>query len=384
MGKLNARVCRSAKPAERPYTLGDGNGGHGLMLRVMPNGNKGWIQRLKLHGTAINVGLGGYPDVSLPAARDAAMANHAQVRAGVDPRRGRRPAAAGVQATGAQTPLAAFVDDVIRAKRGEWKDPERLESQWRASLAHVPSLLKMPVSEITPGAALAVLQPLARSKPSVAAKVRSRLGEAMDHAAIVGACTSNPFARLAKPLKVRKRTRGHHRALPYADAPAAVAKLVECDKPLTLALAFQILTAVRPNEAFGARRSEIDGNVWTIPTERMKTGRVHRVPLSPAALDLLRRAERHGSGEIVFRGHRGGALHPNRAMDAVRMVGLETTAHGFRSTFRDWCAETNQPREIAEAALAHTVKGVEGAYLRSDVFERRRKVMDDWGAFLLG
>ncbi len=382
MGKLTARFCASVRPAATVTSHGDGRGGHGLRLRVMPNGSKNWYQTVRLHDRGVNLGLGGFPEVSLPEARLIAVQNYVKAKAGRDPRQNVRQG--GAQRTGPRSEtLGEYMDQVIRARRSRWKDPRTMESHWRGSLKHASPLLVMPVSEVTPGVALNVLEPMMLTRPTVALQLRSRLAEALDRAVIDGLRPDNPFKTIARHLVVpRGSNRNHHKALPYADVPAAVAKLVAMDSPCTLALAFQILTAVRPGEALGARRSEVVGDVWTIPASRMKAGREHRVPLSAPALGILARAHSLATGELVFPAPRGGTLHPARASKTVREMGIGGTPHGFRSSFRDWCAETGKPRELAEAALAHTVAGVEGSYFRSDLFERRRTLMDSWGEYV--
>ena len=178
----------------------------------------------------------------------------------------------------------------------------------------------------------------------------------------------------------------HHRALPHAQVGVALEKIRRSAAHPTavLALQFQALTAVRPTEARLARWDEIDfeGRIWTIPPERMKTKREHRVPLSARAVQVLDEAHQYTDGSgLVFSG-RNGPISRKVASNTLRRVGISAVPHGFRSSFRDWCGETGVPRELAEAALGHTVRGVEGAYARSDLLERRREVMDNWAKYV--
>ena len=388
MSNLTPRFCKSVKPTSAVKSYGDGPRGRGLRLRVLPSGAKNWYQVLKRNGERITLGLGSYPDVSLTAARDLAAANHLKVKAGGDPRRvratrSRKPAA--TAAPSRQTTLAECVEQVIDRKRREWKNPRVMERQWRGSLEHVAVLLAMPAGEVSTADALPVLERLSADVPTTARTVCSRLAEATDRAVLLGLRSDNPFRTVAKVIAT-KNGRSHHSSMPYADVPAAVAKLIAADSPKALAAAFQILTAARPTEAVQARWDEIDGDagVWTIPGDRMKAGREHRVPLSAAAVRVLDMARAHARNGLVFPAPQGGSMKSSRLREALDAAGVAHTAHGFRSSFRDWCAESGKPREVAEAALAHVVRGVEGAYFRTDLFERRRKVMDEWGEYVAG
>ncbi|MYE23139.1 MAG: DUF4102 domain-containing protein [Gammaproteobacteria bacterium] len=386
MTNLTAKFCASVKARKSVKSYGDGRGGHGLRLIVRPAGSKAWYQKLYYAGAYINVGLGSFPDVGLQDARERAMRNRLAVKDGQDPRR-QDPFAVSLGAESAPAfrkpsvgaTVAELVDGVIAAKRGEWKNAERMESQWRSSLKHAPGLMAMKAAEVTPADVLATLEPLAAKLPTVAPAVKSRLGEAMDRAVVLGLRQDNPVS----VVKLPKRKGGNFAAMPWKDVPKAVATLLAADEPMAYALAFQILTAARSSEALGLRTGEVEGDLWTVPGERMKAKREHRVPLSPQALSVLEQAKPHGVGTIAFPGKRGSVRNGGSHTETMRRYGLEGTAHGFRSAFRDWCAEQGEPRELAEAALAHVVGGVEGAYFRSDLLERRRELMNRWGAFVL-
>jgi integrase len=236
-----------------------------------------------------------------------------------------------------------------------------------------------------------VLEPLWRTRTETASRLRGRIEAVLDWAAVRGHRSGDNPARwrgnldkLLPPRSKVQRAR-HHPALPYGEVPAFVAELREQDGIAALALRFVILTACRTGEAIGARWSEMDGDTWTVPGERMKSGRPHRVPLSAEAVAVLD-AVRGLDAAFVFPGGRRGKPLSNAAMTALlkRMGHGAITVHGFRSSFRDWAAEqTAFPREVAEAALAHVLADkVEAAYRRSDLFERRRRLMDAWAGYL--
>ena len=344
------------------------------------------------------MGLGGYPGVSLAEARKAAGRNYFDVEAGRDPRRRSRKATASNAAPSvtrraalpATATLGEYVERTIEAKRGTWKDARAMEGQWRSSLKHAGALLQTPVAEVTAGDALAILEPLAADRPSVATVLRSRLGEAIARAIVEGACTANPFVEV-KPFiaaQMPKRGHEHYAALDWREVPAAFAKLKATGTVKALAAAWQVANAVRPKNAAEARYSQIDGETWTVPAEGMKGGVAHRVPLSEAALGVLAEVrERHKhAGDFLFPG-RAGSIRRPRLIEACRDVGLgHTTAHGFRASFTDWHLTNNPdiPREVAERALAHVEGGVRGAYARSDLFEPRVELMARWGAFIDG
>ena len=366
----------------KPGRYGDGRGGFGLYLRVRSRTNgrlaKSWGQRIRLAGRETNLGLGTFPIVTLAEARTKALHNRREVEAGRDPRRD-------VGLT-----FSDAAERVIRLHAKGWKNAERVSGQWRATFRdHAAPFTAKPVHEITSGDVLAALSPIWASKPTAARSALQRIGAVMLWAQARGLRSDNPAGPVVVAALPRQNgRRKHYAALPYAEVAAALATIrgdVRRSLAVRLALHFMILTAARPAEARDATWSEIDlsARVWTIPPERMKSHREHRVPLSDAALDVLRQARSLGSAVHCFPSPVTGKALANRAFAPV-VQALGATAHGFRSSFRDWCGETGVRREVAEAALAHTVKGVEGCYARSDLLERRRSAMDDWGEYVTG
>ena len=272
-----------------------------------------------------------------------------------------------------------------------WKD-DASEKQWRQCFQDYvfPKLGHKRVGEITTADVLACLVPIWDEKRPTAARVRRRIGAVMKWAVARGYREDNPADdAIAAALPRGRRHRTHFRALPHGEVGAALEAVRESDAWLgiRLCLEFVALTATRSGEARRARWPEIDCDraTWTVPAERMKGGREHRVPLSSGALAVLERAREieNGSG-LIFPSFKGFELRSPQVAGAFRDLGIPSTVHGLRSSFRDWAAETGVDRTVAEAALAHKVGGVEGAYFRSDLFERRRRVMEDWSAYLAG
>ena len=280
-------------------------------------------------------------------------------------------------------------EKVIALHAKNWKG-DASEKQWRQCLRDYvfPKLGRKRVGEITTADVLACLAPIWNEKRPTAARVRRRIGAVMKWAVARGYREDNPAGdAIAAALPGGTRHRTHFRALPHGEVGTALEAVRESDAWLgiRLCLEFVALTATRSGEARRARWPEIDRDraTWTVPAERMKTGREHRVPLSTGALAVLEeaRAIENGSG-LIFPSFKGRELRSPQVAGAFRDLGIPSTVHGLRSSFRDWAAETGVERTVAEAALAHKVGGVEGAYFRSDLFERRREVMQDWSAYL--
>ena len=353
-----------------------------LNLRVLPFGARSWVQRLTVHGRERAMGLGGYPVVSLAEARDKALENRRLARAGGDPTAlGRRKAV---------PTFEVACGKVIAFHADGWKDSGKSAAQWRASLRDyaMPQLGDMPVSAIEPRHVIACLLPIWNEKRETARRVRQRISAVMKWAVAEGYRTDDPAGEvLTAALPKNGTTRKHHRALPHAQVGEALAQVRASEAwPATkLALEFTVLTASRSGEVRGARWEEIDwdAEVWTVPADRMKAKKSHRVPLSGRALEILREAEslRDGSG-LVFASVNGKALSDSTMSKLLREQRVGCVVHGFRSSFRDWCAETSVDRAAAEAALAHVVKGVEGAYFRSDMLNARRELMQDWAEYI--
>ena len=392
MGKLNAARLRTLT---KPGAYGDGAG---LYLQVRGPEQRSWRYRFKLNGEAHLMGLGTLADVSLAEARDAAAAARKLVRQGIDPiarRRAERVDAAG--RAGLNT-FAEVADAYIAAHAASWRNAKHRQ-QWRNTLDTYarPVLGNLGVAMVDTGAVMRVLEPIWREKPETASRLRGRIELVLDYATARGWRTGDNPARWRGHMDNLLPSRGkiarveHHAALPWRQIGAFMADLAKQEGVGALALRFAILTAARTGEVIGARWSEIDmpAAVWRVPAGRMKAGREHRVPLSDAALDVLRQAAKlilkQDPAAFVFPGGKAGKPLSSMAMLMLlrRMERGDLTAHGFRSTFRDWCAEaTNYPREIAEAALAHTLRDkTEAAYQRADLMDKRRRLMADWATF---
>jgi integrase len=393
-----ARMIEKLSPAKvqkvkKPGLYGDGAG---LWLNVGPTGGKSWIYRFMLDGNAREMGLGPLHTIGLAEARQAAAACRRQRLAGIDPidernagRKARRQEAA--KAITFKNCAAKY----IAANRSGWRNAKH-GAQWEATLSAYayPIIGELSVATIDTGHVTRILEPIWATKPETAARVRGRVEAVLDYAATHRWREGENPARwrghlenvLPKRSKVRKVE--HHAALPWGEMGAFMATLETQEGTGALALRFAILCAARTGEVIGAQWDEIDmkAAVWTVPGERMKSGREHRVPLNDAALAVLREAGRlrEGDGTFVFPGGKRGKPLSNMAMLALlrRMERGDLTAHGFRSTFRDWAAETGQPADLAEAALAHVVGDKTVAvYQRGDLLDRRRKLMTAWAAF---
>ena len=382
MAKANRLTVRDIEALDKPGIHGDGNC---LFLRVRPGGSKQWYQIVTVKGKRIERGLGGYPLVSLQEARDTAFENRRALRRGENPFETREQAAAAI--SNAPT-FAEALEAVLAVQRQSWKNPKS-EARWRASLRDyaMPTIGKMPVDAITSADVYAIVEPIWGTKRETAQRVKQRIGAVMAWAKVNQHRTDNPVDDLDSALPKARPAKTHHRALPYAEVPNAIAKVRETGAHISTKLAFEflVLTAARSGEVRLATWGEIDrkAKTWTIPAERMKAKAEHVVPLSNAAFDVLEAvAEEFGEGddgELIFPTVRGKAQSDNTISKLLRENGVDAVPHGFRSSFRDWAAEHGVERDIAEAALAHTVRNaVEAAYLRTDYLEKRRGVMERW------
>jgi integrase len=393
---LTAVKVRTARPGR----YGDGKG---LYLLVRSADARFWLFRYRRNGRMREMGLGSVADVSLAKAREKAMDLHRKVMAGTDPlaeREARALAekAAAQHATVRAITFADVADHYIVAHEAGWRNAKH-KYQWRATIDTyaAPFIGDVPVAAVDVGGVMRVLEPIWREKPETASRLRGRIESVLDYATARGWRAGDNPARWRGHLASLLPARGvfakveHHAALPWREIGPFMARLAEQEGVAALALRFAILTAARTGEAIGATWGEIDmaAAVWTVPAGRMKASREHRVPLSNAALAVLREAARlrtdAGADAPVFPGGKPGKPLSNTAMlMLLRRLGRgDLTAHGFRSSFRDWCAEsTNHPREVAEAALAHTLTDrVEAAYRRGDLMEKRSWLMADWGEF---
>lgn len=391
------------------YVVG---GVDGLRLKVKPSGARSWILRAMVGGRRREIGLGGYPDLSLAEARRKAKEKRAEIEKGVDPVEERRAARAALLAAQAEAErrrytFGAAFESFMERKAAELGSEKRAHN-WSAGLRlHVlPALAETPVAEITRDDVLAVLTPIWTEKTTTAARVRQRL-EAILQAAIVEGHRAEPNparwagnldALLPAPGRIARVT--HHPALSLAEAPAWFADLRARSGNSARALEFAALTAARSGEVRGATWEELDpaAKMWVIPAARMKAGKPHRVPLTERMVALLEAQPRRNDSAFVFPAKRGGALSDMALSSVMRKIaqarpgcyldpetGRPAVPHGLRSTFRNWTAETGVDRDLAEICLAHTVgSAVERAYRRSDMVERRREVLAAWGAFVAG
>ncbi|MBS7790086.1 integrase arm-type DNA-binding domain-containing protein [Roseococcus sp. SDR] len=409
-GKLTAKTVEALTAKDR-HTVGRHTDGGGLHLHIRADGRAGWVLRYRLHGRQRDMSLGGYPDVSLKAAREAADAARQSIKAGRDPIRERqREVHQATESASKDRTFKAAMESAIASREGVWKN-EKHKWQWRATLEKhaLPILGELPVSEVAGDDVMRVLRPIWAKTPETASRLRGRIETVLDHAhALKWRQGENP-ARwrghlselLPNPSKLAPVQR--QPALPWPQVPEFLVALRGRRGMAALALEFAILTAARTGEVRGATWGEIDmaARVWTVPAARMKAGEMHRVPLSDAAMDVLNRAtvEKPRAKDVIFPNTQNNPLSDMALTMLVRgmatdgldedepprwrdLAGRVIVPHGFRSAFRDWCGETRpEGREVAERALAHVVRGVEAAYARSDLLERRRPLMQAWGAF---
>jgi integrase len=387
--ELNRLTARKVATEKRPGKYADG----GLLyLNVDDSGTKSWCVRYMLAGKRREMGLGGISAVSLADARRKAVAVRALLADGVDPlaRRASERAAKKLEAARAMT-FDECAAAYIKAHSPSW-DNAKHRKQWESTLAAyvTPIFGAVAVSDVDVGMVMKAVQPIWTTKPPTAKRVRGRIESVLDWAKARGYRTGENPARwrghlsnlLPAPAKIHRPK--HHAALPYTEIGAFMAHLKTMNGAAARALEFAILTAARSGEVLGARWPEINfaTRVWTVPADRMKARREHRVPLSGAALKVLEQAKADG-GEHLFVGSTAGLSNSTLFKVLVRMGRTDITPHGFRSAFRDWAAErTNFTREVAEAALAHVFgDATERAYKRGDVLEKRRRLMEAWAQF---
>ena len=381
--RLSASFVRTIN---RPGRYGDGRGGFGLSLLVKSRSaggfSKTWSQRLILGGKPVNIGLGAWPVVTLAEAREAALRNRREVAQGRDPRY--RPPAVPT--------FAEAAEQVIRINARGWKKGGKSEAQWRSSLHRfvLPHLGDRRVNEIQARDVMSVLLPIWNTLPETGRRTRRRIAAVMKWAVAQGYRTDNPAGgALSAALPRNAIAPRHFRALPFAQVPAALQRVRESRvyPARALCLEFLVLCAVRSGESRHARWDEIDSEraIWTIPAERMKARRTHRVPLSRQALRVLSVARGLGEdSECVFPAPGGQALNDASLSRLCSELDLGCVPHGMRSSFRDWAAEcSDAPREVCELALAHVNSDrVERAYRRTDLFDRRRKLMQEWADYI--
>jgi len=391
IGRLTALKVDKAK---RAGMYADGGG---LYLRVTQSGTKNWVFRFMLNGRPRWMGVGPLHTIGLAEARNRAAGFRLQRHDGVDPIEKRRAERLEARLDAAKAMrFKECAAKYIASHRAGWRNPKHA-AQWEATLATYaePVIGGLSVHAIDTALVVKVLEPIWTTKPETAGRVRGRIESILDWAKVRGYRAGENPARwrghLDKLLPARSKVRRveHHAALPCAELPGFLVSLREQEGIGARALEFAILTAARTGEVIGARWGEIDllDKTWTLPATRMKAGKEHRVPLSARTLAILKemQAHRHADDAFVFPGAKPGRSLSNMAflMLLRRMGRSDVTAHGFRSSFRDWAAErTTFPSEVAEMALAHTLSDkTVAAYNRSDLFERRRRLMAAWATF---
>jgi integrase len=393
---LSARRVTALLNGGRPRRHGDGGC---LYLQINGPDRGAWVFMAKRGGKQRPIGLGSVRDVPLKDARDLAEACRQAMRKGGDPRTVVAEASGDMTFdTAARELIDSMAPGWRNAKhRAQWamtllgEVPDRDGNRKKTRFDYCGAIRTKPVSKLTTEDALRVLKPLWQTRPETAHRLRGRCERVWDLAKARGHCAGeNPFrwrGHLDKLLPKRAvLTRGHHKAMPFADAPAFMGRLRAMQGVAPRALEFAILTAARSGEVLGARWDEIDlrAKVWTVPGARMKAGKEHRVPLSDRAMAIVEELRQARVSDFLFPGFKRGYPLSNMALEAVlRRAEIDVTTHGFRSSFRDWAGDSTAfARDVVEAALAHAIENkTEAAYRRSDALEKRRKLMAEWAAY---
>lgn len=379
------KLAANGKPSKSSVRYSDGSG---LYLSVSPAGTKSWLFIWSKNKKRREAGLGSYPAISLAKARELAADFREQVAHGLDPIAERNQVEV--------MTFKAVAEQCIEATKGDWSNERHIEQWSHALFVIAKPLANIPIDQITIEDVVKVLAPIWLETHITAARVRSRIAHVLDYAEGNGLRSGdNPASlnrmkfRLPK-IKKQEKVVKHHPAMEYKDLPAFIVDLHNRPAMASLALEFLILTACRTSEVLNTVWSEIDleAAVWTIPAERMKMSTEHRVPLSARALEILQGLHELRRSDFVFQGQKRGKPLGSMSMAMlIRRMKVEgVTVHGFRSSFRDWAGDkTSFPREIAEAALAHSVgNAVERAYRRSDALEKRRRLMQAWADYCAG
>jgi integrase len=392
MAKIGKLTALQVKREKKKGIYGDGGN---LYLQVHSPKHRSWIFRYELQGRVRNMGLGSLDDVTLAEAREKAREFRRLLLAGIDPLEQRRAAKAQAKLADAYSEtFKNCAEAYVTAHRAGWRNPKS-EAQWRETLRTYayPVFGDLPVHGIDTGLVMRVLEPIWTTKHETANRLRGRIEAVLSWAKTRGYRTGeNPAVwkgnlehLLAKGSRVRQVQ--HHPAMRYQDIAAFIAELRQQGSVAARALEFTILTAARTGEVVHARWSEIDDDakLWAIPADRTKTRKEHRVPLSPAAAEVIGKMRDIRQHDFIFPGLKHGRPIGDTGMLKLleKMGRHDLTVHGFRSTFRDWAAEkTNHHHYVVEMALGHAIAGqVEAAYRRGDLFEKRRRLMDDWAAW---
>lgn len=365
----------------------------GLYLYVLGTGARSWVLRTMIGDKRRHMGLGGFPEVPLARAKEKARSAKDAIAQGVDPIAQRTTLASSLRAQQAtQKTFEEAAQAYIEAHGESWKNAKH-RAQWSATLKTYvyPQMGFLQVNDITQEHVLTVLEPIWKAKTETATRLRGRIESVLDWATVRKYRTGENPARwkghldklLPAPGKIQKVE--HHRALPFDQMPEFMGQLNGKAGVAARALEFAIFCAARSGEVRGATWAEIDmqHGVWTVPAERMKAGREHRVPLSPAAQRILRSIPKNDESSLVFSAANGRPLSDMSLTAVLRRMSVDAVPHGFRSTFRDWAGEvSNYPRDVAELALAHVLENkVEAAYRRGDALDKRRNMMDDWATY---
>jgi integrase len=383
------QVKRLAKPG-----LHSVGGVAGLQLQVKGTGARSWILRAQIGSRRRDVGLGGYPDVTLAAARERAREAREQIRQGVDPIEARKAARAALISDQARQMTFGEAADLCHSTKAPEFRSKKHSADWINSLNRYanPVIGQLPVAQVDLVHVLKVLEPIWITKTETATRVRGRIESVLAWANVRGYRNGdNPALwkgnlehALPKPSKVRKRK--HFAALPWSEVGAFMTDLRERDGMSARALEFLILTAARSGEVRLATWDEVDAGakLWTIPRERTKAGKSHRIPLSAPALTILANLPRFKGCPFMFASAKGGALSTMSLSSVCRRMKVDAVPHGFRSTFKDWArSSTKYPDEVSELALAHVSSdATRAAYARDELLPKRKRLMADWATYV--
>jgi integrase len=370
-------------------------GAKGLGLKIMPSGSRAWVLRTVVAGKRREYGLGGFPTVTLAAARERARSMLDQLFAGVDPAEAKKQAKSALAAQRAKAvTFKTVAEQYIAQHEASWKNSKHA-AQWTSTLTQYafPVCGHMIAADVDVATVLRILEPLWLSKTETASRLRGRIEAVLDFSIAKGLRQGPNPARwkgnlaLTLPAKRKVSPVEHFPAVPVQDMPKFFKSLQRREGTAARALEFLTLTAVRSGEVRGAQWSEIDvaKKVWTVPAQRMKAKREHRVPLSTQAIELLKSLPSKKTSGYIFPGRKPTTKLSDMALSVVmRRMEISAVPHGIRASFRTWIAEeTAHPREVAEMALAHIVaNATESSYSRGDLFEKRRAMMEDWASYL--
>lgn len=370
--------------------------GNGLYLQVTPKGSKSWIFRFAKDGKEHRMGLGPLSLISLAEARMKALEAKRSLFDGKHPLQEKKTREIQVKLKRKNINTFDQCKELYLAQHKPAWDPVTYR-QWNNSLKYyvTPTIGNLPVSEIDTELVLRVIQPIWHDKTETASRVRNRIELILDYAKVLGFRTGENPARWRGhldnllPNRTKLKPIKHFKALPYKELPSFVQKLRARNCTTSLALEFLILTATRTNEVLEARREEFDmsDNLWIIPANRMKAKKEHRIPLCPRAKQIIEKLSVQSdfsAKDLIFPGANANKpLSSNALLNLLERMGVDVTVHGFRSTFRDWAGETtSHPREVIEAALAHSLQDkAEAAYARGDLLKKRKALMDDWSNY---